>query len=181
MSTRGFLPLGNLEVLAGLLMKMGWVNVDGRFVRHITEIEHGHAVVTLFTLLLTFFVDLMVALGMCLLVTGMADVVRSERLEVVRVISVRPLEGAPDAPHPARIGVAALRGWFKVASPNAWVRVVGADIEEHEVVIFDFCQTASLDDSAVMVMEQLFERATEQGTPCVVPAWATRSSLRCAR
>ncbi len=155
-------------VLAGLLMKMGWEIIDWRFVRHIFEIERGHVVVMLLTLLLTLFVDLMVAVGIGLIVAGMANAVRSERLELDRVISVPLLEGDPDDPYLARIGVVALRGRFTVASATALVRVVGADIEEHEVVIFDFSETASLDDSAVMVIEQLFETAAEQGTPCVI-------------
>lgn len=155
-------------VLAGLLMKMGWEIIDWRFVRHIFEIERAHVVVMLLTLLLTLFVDLMVAVGIGLIVAGMANAVRSERLELDRVISVPLLEGDPDDPYLARIGVVALRGRFTVASATALVRVVGADIEEHEVVIFDFSETASLDDSAVMVIEQLFETAVEQGTPCVI-------------
>ena len=155
-------------VLAGLLMKMGWEIIDWRFVRHIFEIERGHVVVMLLTLLLTLFVDLMVAVGIGLIVAGMANAVRSERLELDRVISVPLLEGDPDDPYLARIGAVALRGRFTVASATALVRVVGADIEEHEVVIFDFSETASLDDSAVMVIEQLFETAAENETPCVI-------------
>lgn len=155
-------------VLAGLLMKMGWEIIDWRFVRHIFEIDRSHVVVMLLTLLLTLFVDLMVAVGIGLIVAGMANAVRSERLELDRVLSVPLLEGDPDDPYLARIGAVALRGRFTVASANALVRVVGADIEEHEVVIFDFSETVSLDDSAVMVIEQLFETAAENGTPCVI-------------
>ena len=155
-------------VLAGLLMKMGWEIIDWRFVRHIFQIERGHVVVMLLTLLLTLFIDLMVAVGIGLIVAGMANAVRSERLELDRVLSVPLLEGDPDDPYLARIGVVALRGRFTVASSNALVRVVTADLEDHEVVIFDFSRTASLDDSAVMVMEQLFQTAAEHGTPCLI-------------
>lgn len=155
-------------VLAGLLVKMGWEIIDWRFVRHIFQIERGHVVVMLLTLLLTLFVDLIVAVGIGLIVAGMANAVRSERLELDRVLSVPLLEGDPDDPYLARIGVVALRGRFTVASSNALVRVVTADLEDHEVVIFDFSRTASLDDSAVLVMEQLFQTAAEQGTPCLI-------------
>lgn len=131
-------------VLAGLLMKMGWEIIDWRFVRHVFQIGRGHIVVMLLTLLLTLFVDLMVAVGIGLIVAGMADVVRSERLELERVLSVPLLEGDPNDPYLARIGVAALRGRFTVTSSNALVRVVTADLEDHEVVIFDFSRTSSL-------------------------------------
>ncbi len=167
-------------VLAGLLMKLGWEIIDWRFVRHIFEIERGHVVVMLLTLLLTLFVDLMVAVGIGLIVAGMANAMRSERLELDRVISVPLLEGDPDDPYLARIGAVALRGRLTVASSSALVRVVTADIADHEVVIFDFSRTASLDDSAVMVMEQLFETAAENGTPCIIAglSGSVESALR---
>ena len=155
-------------VLAGLLIKMGWEIIDWRFVRHIFQLERGHVVVMLLTLLLTLFVDLIVAVAVGLIVAGMANAVRSERLELDRVLSVPLLERDPDDPYLARIGVVALRGRFTVASSTALVRVVTADLEEHEVVIFDFSRTASLDDSAVMVMQQLFKTAAEHGIPCVI-------------
>ncbi len=155
-------------VLAGLLMKMGWEIIDWRFVRRILQIERGHVVVMLMTLLLTLFVDLIVAVGIGLIVAGMANAVRSERLELDRVLSVPLLEHDPDDPYLARIGVVALRGRFTVASSNALVRVVTADLEDHEVVIFDFSRTASLDDSAVTVMQQLFQTAADNGIPCVI-------------
>ena len=167
-STRELCVRYVLVVLAGLLMKMGWEIIDWRFVRHIFEIERGHVVVMVLTFLLTLFVDPMVAVGIGLIVAGMENAIRSERLELDRVISVPLLEGDPDDPYLARIGAVALRGRFTVASATALVRVVSADIDDHEVVVFDFTETASLDDSAVMVMEQLFETAAEQGTPCVL-------------
>ena len=155
-------------VLAGLLMKMGWEIVDWRFVRHIRQIDRGHVLVMVLTLLLTLFVDLIVAVGIGLIVAGMANAVRSERLELDRVISVPVLEGDADDPFLARIGLVALRGRFSVASSNALVRVISADIEDHEVVIFDFSNTVSVDDSAVMVIGQLMSQAEESGTPCVI-------------
>ena len=42
------------------------------------------------------------------------------------------------------------------------------DIEEHEVVIFDFTRTSEFDDSAVRVLEQLFHRAEENNSPSIV-------------
>ena len=106
--------------------------------------------------------------GHRMIVAGMANAVRSERLELDRVLSVPLLEHDPDDPYLARIGVVALRGRFTVASSNALVRVVTADLEDHEVVIFDFSRTATLDDSAVMVMQQLFQTAADNGIPCVI-------------
>ena len=46
--------------------------------------------------------------------------------------------------------------------------MIGADIQEHEVVIFDFSRTTHMDDSAALVMEQLIGSAADENTECVV-------------
>ena len=40
---------------------------------------------------------------------------------------------------------------------------IGQDIQEHEVVIFDFTETAYMDDSAAMVIEQMIDVALDEG------------------
>ncbi|MYF64801.1 MAG: STAS domain-containing protein, partial [Chloroflexi bacterium] len=68
----------------------------------------------------------------------------------------------------ARAGLLAFRGHFSVASANELVRVVSADIHEHEVVIFDFSDTTHMDDSAALIMEQLISSAGDEDTECIV-------------
>ena len=46
--------------------------------------------------------------------------------------------------------------------------MVGADIEEHEVVIFDFSNTLHMDDSAALVVEKLIDSAAATKTECIV-------------
>ena len=67
-------------------------------------------------------------------------------------------------PFSARVGLVAIRGRLTVASSNKLVGVIGADIKDHEVVIFDFSEATYLDDSAAMVVEQLMDVATEEHT-----------------
>ena len=155
-------------VLAGILMKIGWEIIDWRFVARIRTMQRGHLAVMLLTLILTLFVDLVTAVAIGLIVAGMANAVRSERLELDSVLSVPLLEGNPDDPYLARVGLVALRGRFSVASSTSLVRVMSADIDEHEVVIFDFSETTALDDSAAMVIKQLLESAEDHDTPCIV-------------
>ena len=71
-------------------------------------------------------------------------------------------------PHAARVGLVALRGSFTVASSHKLVEVIGADIKDHEVVIFDFSGATYLDDSAAMVIEQLIAVAAEARTGVIV-------------
>ena len=71
-------------------------------------------------------------------------------------------------PYSARVGLVALKGSFTVASSHKLVSVIGADIKDHEVTIFDFSGATYVDDSAAMVIEQLIEVAGRQETEVIV-------------
>ena len=71
-------------------------------------------------------------------------------------------------PYAARVGLVAIRGTLTVASSHKLVGVIGADIKDHEVVIFDFSDATYIDDSAAMVIEQLMDTATKQQTEFIV-------------
>ena len=126
---------------------------------------------------LTVFVDLVTAVAIGLIAAGMAHARQLERLELDSVVSVPLLdwtflsdgEDTEDTdPHAARVGLVALRGTFTVASSHKLVEVIGADIKDHEVVIFDFSQVTCVDDSAAMVIEQLIDVARNARTGVIV-------------
>ena len=73
-----------------------------------------------------------------------------------------------DDPYSARVGLVALKGSFTVAPSHKLVSVIGADIKDHEVTIFDFSGATYVDDSAAMVIEQLIEVAGRQETEVIV-------------
>ena len=107
----------------------------------------------------------------------MAHALELERLELDSVVSVPILDRTffPEQevmtdvdPYAARVGLVALRGSFTVASSHKLVGVVGADIKDHEVVIFDFSGATYLDDSAAMVIRQLIEVALREQTEFIV-------------
>ena len=77
-------------------------------------------------------------------------------------------------PYSARVGLVALKGSFTVASSHKLVSVIGADIKDHEVTIFDFSGATYVDDSAAMVIEQLIEVAGRQETGVIVMGAAGR-------
>ena len=159
-------------VLAGILVKIGWDVIDWRFLRRflrrVRQLPRGHVAVMSMTLIVMIFTDVVTAVAIGLILAGMANAARLESIEFSDVISVPLLEGSLDDPFLARIGIVQLRGRFTVASSSALVRVITDDIEEHQVVIFDFARTSALDDSAVRVLEQLFHRAEENNTPSIV-------------
>ena len=180
--------------LAGILMKVGWDIIDWRFLTRIHRVQREHLLVMAITLLLTVFLDLVTAVAIGLIAAGMASARLWERLELDSVVSVPLLdrsflyeqkefdleaeedeegEEVVDA-FSARVGMVALRGSFSVASSNKLVNTISLDIQEHEVVIFDFTDTVSVDDSAALVVEQLIDVALDENTECIVMGLAGR-------
>ena len=164
-------------VLAGILMKIGWDIVDWRLLLRIHRLRRDHLVVMLMTLLLTVAVDLVTAVAIGLIAAGMNHARQLKGLELDSVVSVPMLDQTFFAgekgmrisdPLEARVGMVALRGTLTVASSRDLVSVIGADIRDHEVVIFDFSDAAYLDDSAAMVIEQLLGVAEDAETGVVV-------------
>ena len=166
-----------LAALAGVLMKVGWDIIDWRLLTRVHRIRREHLVVMLMTLGLTVFVDLVTAVAIGLIVAGLTGARQLEHLELDRVISVPLLDQAffsdlDDVtvadPYAARVGLVALKGSFTVASSQELVRVIGADIKDHEVVIFDFSGSTYLDDSAAMVIQRLMDVAAKEKTEFLV-------------
>ena len=166
-----------LAALAGVLIKVGWDIVDWHMLVRLHRLRREHLLVMLTTLCLTVFVDLITAVAIGLIAGGMVHARRLERLELDSVISVPLLDATFFAgeetsthgdPHAARVGLVVLKGTLTVASSHKLVSVIGLDIREHEVVIFDFSDTVYIDDSAAMVIGQLLEVAARSGTECIV-------------
>ena len=163
-------------VLAGILIKVGWDIIDWRMLARVHRMRREHLFVMLVTLGLTVFVDLVTAVAIGLIAAGMAHARQLERLELDSVISVPMLDLAylaerrlpGDDPYAARAGLVALRGSLTVASSHKLVAAIGADIKDHEVVIFDFSAATYIDDSAAMLIHQLIDVATQERTEVVV-------------
>ena len=166
-----------LAALSAFLIRVGWSLIDWRFLVRLRQMQRGYAAVMLLTLALTAFVDPLTAVAFGLVTAGIAYAARQERLELDSVISAPLLdrtflaasadEGDAD-PYDARVGLLAFRGAFTVASSRKPVRMVGADIRDHEVVIFDFSRMTYIDDSAAHVVALLLDRAVKEKTDIIV-------------
>ena len=157
-----------LAVLAALLLKIGWHVVDVRFISRIRQIDITHVTVMLVTAGLTVFVDLLTAVAIGLIVSGMVNAMHSEPLELDSVVSVPLLDLDADDEYSARTGLIRMPGRYTVASAGALTHVIGGDIRDHEVIIFDFSDTEHMDDSAVVVIRQLILTSYEQDKPCII-------------
>ena len=163
--------------LSGILIKVGWDIIDWRLITRIRQVQREYLLVMLLTLVLTVFVDMITAIAIGLVVAGFARARLREQRELGRVISVPLLERGffsdsasdDDADEfQARIGLVDLRGEFSFASANELAWMVGADIRQHQVVIFDFSNTVHMDDSAALIIERLVDAAAAAKTECIV-------------
>ena len=164
-------------VLAGILMKVGWDIIDWPLLTRIHRIRREHLFVMALTLGLTVFVDLVTAVAIGLIAAGMVHARQLEALELDSVVSVpildhvffAGLEGARTMdPYAARVGMVRLNGSFTVASSQKLHRVIGGDIKEHDVVVFDFSRATYMDDSAAMTISRLLATAAGEDTGCIV-------------
>ena len=169
---------------AGILIKVGWDMMDVRFLRRIPKLSPDIGLVTLLTAALSTFVDVISAIAVGFFISGMAYAMRSQRQEINQTISTPlldmvlfdeddlPADAAADAdadPFRARVGLLSLRGRYSIASAREIVRVISPDLADHEVVIFDFSETAAMDESAAMAMEELINGSVlGQDKGCIV-------------
>ena len=169
---------------AGILIKVGWDMMDVRFLRRIPKLSPDIGLVTLLTAALSTFVDVISAIAVGFFISGMAYAMRSQRQEINQTISTPlldmvlfdeddlPADADADAdadPFRARVGLLSLRGRYSIASAREIVRVISPDLADHEVVIFDFSETAALDESAAMAMEELINGSVlGQDRGCIV-------------
>ena len=163
-------------VLSAILMLVGWSLIDWRLLSRIHRIRQEHLVVMLATLGLTVFVDLITGVAAGLIAAGMVHARQLETLELDSAMSVPLLdqtffpdreEGGTD-PYSARVGLVSLRGRFTVASSRKLMQVIGADIKDHDVVIFDFSGASYVDYSTAMVLEGLLNEAVRADTESIV-------------
>ncbi|MXZ13704.1 MAG: SulP family inorganic anion transporter [Candidatus Dadabacteria bacterium] len=163
-----------LAVLAGILIKVGWDIIDWRFVVHLRAIRLEYVFIMLLTFLVTVFVDLVTAVALGLITAGVVrsrDLTQNE-LEGVFSLPVLDFDFLPSLadidPYNMPVGFIKLRGSFSIASANELTRVIAADIEDHDVIILDFSETTSVDDSAALAIEELVQSAIDDDTACIV-------------
>ena len=77
-----------LAVLAALLIRIGWNVIDWRFISRIHKIQKTHVTVMVLTAFLTVFVDLITAVAIGLIASGMINAMNAESIELDSVLSV---------------------------------------------------------------------------------------------
>ena len=152
--------------------------MDVRFLRRIPKLSPDIGLVTLLTALLSLVFDVISAIAVGFIVSGMANALRFQSQQLNQTISTPLLDMIlfPDAaddpefdPFRARVGLLSLRGSYSIASAREIVRVISPDLADHEVVIFDFSETSGMDDSAAMAVEDLINSIVrDQDKACII-------------
>ena len=160
-------------VLAGILITNGWVIIDKRFLFNIHRIPRGYVFVMLTTALIAVIADFMSAILIGLVIAGFISARRSEKPELEGLISVPLLDrevlptGVVDQ-FSARSGLVVFPERVSVASGRELVRILGPEVEGHQVAILDFSRATYIDDTAAVVIGQLIDSVSASGRKQVV-------------
>ncbi len=162
-----------VAAFSAIILRVGISLIEWRFLRRIFTIRTDFVAVMLITMGLACFVDPLIAVIFGVIATNVINTDRLEGLELDSVISVPLLDRVffgtedEDDPFSARAGLLEFHGAFTVASSRKLVRMIGDDIREHELVIFDLSKLTHMDDSAAHLMALLIGRARQSGTEIV--------------
>ena len=161
-----------LAALSAIVMLVGWKMIDFSFLRKVPRMDPRHSTVMLLIMGMTIFVDPLSAIVFGVIAANIVNATQLESLELDSVVSTPFLDATFDAEssgdYDARIGLLAFRGSFTAASSRKLIRLIGDDIRDHEVVIFDLSNAAHIDDSAANLLALLADRAKQTGTEIVV-------------
>ena len=131
-----------------------------------------YSTVMLLIMGVTILVDPLFAIVFGVIAANIVNAAQLESLELDSVISTPILDSTfdPDAAdsYEARIGLLAFRGSFTVSSSRKLINMIGADIRDHEAVIFDLSRATHIDDSAGHLLAQVIDRAKQTRTEIVV-------------
>ena len=161
-----------LAALSAIVMLVGWKMIDVSFLRKVPRMDPRHSAVMLLIMGVTIFVDPLFAIVFGVIAANIVSATQLEALELDSVISTPLLDStfgaAASDDYGARIGLLAFRGSFTVSSSRKLIRLIGDDIRDHEVVIFDLSNATHIDDSAANLLALLIDGAKQTGTEVVV-------------
>jgi sulfate permease, SulP family len=172
-----------LAVLAGILIKVGWDIIDWGYLKHAHRAPRDKVLVMFVTLGLTVFVDLITAVAVGLILAGFVTARWMEK-EELKGITALALPQSGDALNDEeksalkefadRIAIVSLRGRFSYASAREMVQQAsalnpGSNVSlGNNAVIYDLTNTAHIDTSAALAIQELLATAMSKSVDCYV-------------
>ena len=161
-----------LAALSAIVMLVGWRMIEFSFLLKVPRMDPRYSSVMLLVMAVTIFVDPIFAIMLGVIAANIVNAAQLESLELDSLISTPLLESTFSAEaadsFTARIGLVSFRGSFTVSSSRKLIALIGADIRDHEVVIFDLSNATHVDDSAAHLLAQVIDRAKQTRTEIVV-------------
>ena len=154
------LPIEEIPIaaLAGIIIVNGCLVIDWRYMKRMVRVPRGYAAVMLTTAIVGLVVDFNVAVIIGLVVASLVAAVRGGRSELQRLVSV-PLPDStvwPDGEAlESRVGLVVMPDWVSVSSAREMARILGRDMTDSQVTIFDFSKVAYMDDTAATLVGQV--------------------------
>jgi len=176
-----------LAVLAGIAVKVGLDILDWSFIRRVHKVSKYSTIVMYAVLVLTIFVDLIVAVGVGVFV---ANIIIIQKLSAAEEENVRSMSDVDDSiplddeqrdllnSADGRLLLFYLSGAMIFGVSKALSRE-RKNIEKHEAVIFDISEVTYLDDTMSLSLENVIFEALDAGkhVGVVVGSDATRDKL----
>ena len=163
--------------LAGILMKVGFDIIDWKYLKRIASAPRDKIIVMLVTLFMTVFIDLITAVGVGLILASFVTARRNEVVEMEGITSIALEEGNGELSKKEqhflrdineKTVIIRLRGRFSYASAREITHSIGLEELGDKAIIYDFSNTAYVDTSAAIAIEDMLVGALEQTKLCYV-------------
>ena len=167
-------------VLASILIVTGVNIIDWRRLRRLYRAPMSFWLVMVLTTFLVLFVDVLTGLMLGFIVAMFLSFQELEVFEVPRLVSVPLLdreilgESADlDDPFGSRTSLVRFPDRVSVASAREIARIVGRDVGERRIVIFDFSRTEYVDNTAAVLLGTLINTASRGQSDYVISGMQT--------
>jgi len=174
----GFGPLAEKiphAVLAGILLKVGWDIIDWKYLKRVANAPRDKVFVMLITLGMTVFVDLIMAVGVGLILASFVTARRAETHEMDGVTSLALKQDEEEYSTEENallenlngdVGIIKMRGRFSYASARELTHAI--EFSGEKAIIYDFSETAYVDTSAALAIEDMLASAMDHTEHCFV-------------
>lgn len=164
-------------VLAAILMKVGWDIIDWGYLRRMRRAPREKFVIMLVTLVLTVFVDLIMAVAVGII---LASFVNSRWLAEEQLRGLRQSSNSDELDHltdeerrllratNGRVLVTVLHGSFSYASARELARRDTQSGSEQDVVIYDFSHANYVNTSAALAIDEMVDLSQRRGRHVIV-------------
>lgn len=158
-------------VLAGILIKVGFDIIDWGYIRRFSHAPKAGLILMMIVLLLTVFVDLIVAVMVGLVLASLLLTKRMADLQLANLKTISSPdddtdltaeEGAIFMAARGHIVLHELSGPFSFGAANGVTRRMSRE-DEHSVLILDLSDVPMIDSSASFALEEVIRNATSAG------------------